>query len=293
MKIGGLNMNKLGHVFRTIRLAKNLSLKDIAQGNISISFLSKFERDESDISLSNFYSLLNKINVTIEEFSFIANDYKLLDQEVLLDDIKSAYESNNIILLEKYKKKEMELYIETNSPTYKFSYIMISAIIHTLDPSKDVSQVDRDYISEYLLSIDTWGYFEIVLFGNSMNLLTMDSMVILSKEILKKTKMYMNLRVNRQEVIRILLNAVIFCVEGKRYADSLFFIKTLEDLLKDTDLFFEKTKLLFIRGLYEIKTNKIELGTKNCKKAIQIMYDLGSVEIAANHEEYLDTCLSR
>lgn len=98
-------MNKIGHVFRTIRLAKNLSLKDIAQGDISVSFLSKFERDESDISLSKFYSLLNKMNITLEEFRFIANDYKLMEHEVMLDNVRSAYESNNIILLETLKKR--------------------------------------------------------------------------------------------------------------------------------------------------------------------------------------------
>lgn len=286
-------MKKLGHVFRSMRVAKNLSLKDIAQGDISISFLSKFERDESDISLSKFYALLNNINVTIEEFTFIANDYKLLDQEILLDDIKDAYESNNIILLEKYKNKELDLFKQTKSPAHKLNSIMIGAIIHTLDSSKGVSQEDRTYISDYLLSIDTWGYFEIVLFGNSMNLLTMDSMIILSKEILKKTKMYMNLRVNRQEVIRILLNALIYCIEGERYTDSLYFIKTLEDFLKNKDLFYEKTKLLFIRGVFDIKTNKVDIGTDHCKKAIQIMYDLGSVELAINHEEYLENFLSK
>lgn len=106
-------MNNYGSVFRNVRLNKNLSLKDIAEGSISISFLSKFERGESDISLSNFYSLINNLNITIDEFSYIANDYNLIDFEKLLENIKIAYENNNQLLLMKFIKQELEAATES------------------------------------------------------------------------------------------------------------------------------------------------------------------------------------
>ncbi|MCA1024627.1 MULTISPECIES: helix-turn-helix domain-containing protein [Cytobacillus] len=284
-------MNKIGHVFRTIRLAKNLSLKDIAQGDISVSFLSKFERDESDISLSKFYSLLNKMNITLEEFRFIANDYKLMEHEVMLDNVRSAYESNNIILLETLKKKELAKYSETKRNTYKLNSIMISALVCDLRNQYDISAEDKTYLSDYLLSVETWGYYENILFGNSLSILTLDSVILFSKEILKRSKLYMNLNVNRDEVVGILLNATVFCIEGNRISESLYFIKIVDEMLENKVLYFEKTKLLFLKGLYDIKTQKKEKGIEKCKSAIQIMHDLGSILLAVNHEEYLEKFL--
>lgn len=284
-------MNKIGHVFRTIRLAKNLSLKDIAQGDISVSFLSKFERDESDISLSKFYSLLNKMNITLEEFRFIANDYKLMEHEVMLDNVRSAYESNNIILLETLKKKELAKYSETKRNTYKLNSIMISALVCDLRNQYDISAEDKTYLSDYLLSVETWGYYENILFGNSLSILTLDSVILFSKEILKRSKLYMNLNVNRDEVVGILLNATVFCIKGNRISESLYFIKIVDEMLENKVLYFEKTKLLFLKGLYDIKTQKKEKGIEKCKSAIQIMHDLGSILLAVNHEEYLEKFL--
>ena len=44
----------IGSLTKKIRLSKKLSLKDVAGDYLSVSFLSKFERGESEISLSRF-----------------------------------------------------------------------------------------------------------------------------------------------------------------------------------------------------------------------------------------------
>ena len=42
---------EMGALLKKIRLSKNLTLKELASDYLSVSFLSKFERGESDISL--------------------------------------------------------------------------------------------------------------------------------------------------------------------------------------------------------------------------------------------------
>ena len=58
---------EMGALLKKIRLSKNLTLKELASDYLSVSFLSKFERGESDISLSRFFLLLDKLDVSIEE----------------------------------------------------------------------------------------------------------------------------------------------------------------------------------------------------------------------------------
>ena len=49
-----------------------------------------------------------------------------------------------------------------------------------------------------------------------------------------------------------------------------FFIDDLENLLTRQGYYFEKTYLIFLKGIYLIKTNQIELGKKECSKAMRI-----------------------
>lgn len=63
-----IELAKMGELFKQIRISKRLTLKDVAGDYLSISFLSKFERGESDISLSRFFQLLEQLDVSVEEF---------------------------------------------------------------------------------------------------------------------------------------------------------------------------------------------------------------------------------
>ena len=47
-------MKNLGYVFRNIRIDKNYSLKEVAEGILSVSFLSKFERGDQINKVVNF-----------------------------------------------------------------------------------------------------------------------------------------------------------------------------------------------------------------------------------------------
>ncbi|MCK1994221.1 helix-turn-helix domain-containing protein [Peribacillus muralis] len=286
-------MNRYGRLFRKLRKEKNYSLKEIAEGNISVSFLSKFERGESDISLTNFYSLLGKLNITLEEFSFIANNYKSIDFEVLLNEMKIAYENNNLLILTDLRKKEIELWKTSRLDFHRCNAIMIGALLYNLDSDKIVTEDEKDFLSNYLLAHDSWGYYEMVIFGNSMGVLTLQAIITLSKEVLKRSQLYLNLRNNRTESIRIILNTIVCCIEGDKLSEALYFISTLENLIANHNYYFEKNKLLFLNGIYKIKMGEIENGEMFCRKSILIMKELDSSSAALNHEDYLEKLLEK
>ena len=59
-------------------------------------------------------------------------------------------------------------------------------------------------------------------------------------------------------------------LENNLLGSAQFFIDDLENLLTRQGYCFEKNYLLFLRGIYLIKTNQIELGKKECSKAMRI-----------------------
>ena len=92
---------EMGALFKKFRLSKKLSLKDVAGDFLSISFLSKFERGESEISLSRFFLLLEKLDVSIEEFYGILANERSTNTEKLLDMVSTAYHQGNSFALKK------------------------------------------------------------------------------------------------------------------------------------------------------------------------------------------------
>ena len=67
-------MATYGTTFRRLRVGKNMTLKDLADEQVSIGFLSKFETDQSKISVGRLMHLLDKMHVTADEYFFAQHD---------------------------------------------------------------------------------------------------------------------------------------------------------------------------------------------------------------------------
>ncbi|WP_201726277.1 helix-turn-helix domain-containing protein, partial [Lactobacillus helveticus] len=63
-----------GKTLRKIRKNKQVSICSISDENLSKSQISRFERGESEISCIRLINILDKLNISIEEFMIIHND---------------------------------------------------------------------------------------------------------------------------------------------------------------------------------------------------------------------------
>ncbi|SJZ55046.1 Helix-turn-helix domain-containing protein [Pilibacter termitis] len=84
-------MENLGELFRELRESRNLSMKSVVGTEMSIAQLSKFERGESEITLSKFYFIIERIGITIEEFELVAQGYKLNQFFQVFQELSSLY----------------------------------------------------------------------------------------------------------------------------------------------------------------------------------------------------------
>ncbi|MDN6196260.1 MAG: helix-turn-helix domain-containing protein [Atopostipes suicloacalis] len=94
-------MDDLGTLFRLFRKERGFTLKDLSEGIVSYSYLSKFENGKAHISLHNFTQLIQRMNLTVDEVLYFnqmkANDYTEFFQAVSL-----AYAKQNIKVLKKH-----------------------------------------------------------------------------------------------------------------------------------------------------------------------------------------------
>jgi transcriptional regulator with XRE-family HTH domain len=61
-------LNTYGSTIKQIRKSKGLMLKELADDHLSVSLLSQFENNKTTISCERFHLLLEKLEVSYEEF---------------------------------------------------------------------------------------------------------------------------------------------------------------------------------------------------------------------------------
>ncbi|MGE8205440.1 helix-turn-helix domain-containing protein [Heyndrickxia sp. NPDC080065] len=108
-------MKTYGETLRKIRKQKGFTMEQLANGIFSVSFLSKFERGESDISLSYFSLILEKLCLTFDEFFYIHNDFELDHLETFFNETDKAYSNRNLLQIQRLKKKKWKNGRNTNS----------------------------------------------------------------------------------------------------------------------------------------------------------------------------------
>lgn len=279
-----------GQVLRRMREEKGYSLRQVSNGILSTSFLSKFERGESNISLSHFVNVIERMNISLDEFIFSANEYKPNELDSLMSEIASAYQRNNTSKLKIITNKEYQKWEEYGLDAYLCNSIMAEAKMLNLQ-RKEIDKKKREYLANYLFNVELWGNYELVIYANALTIFPPETVIALSKEVVKKTSMYKLVNKNFVQTLGILINTTIVCLESNLLNDALYFILTLENMHMAENLFYERTLLIFLKGIYEIKKGNIEIGEELSRKAITTMYTIGSEDLAISHEEYLESML--
>ena len=121
--------SEIGPLCKKLRQSKGLSLRDVSGNFLSTSFLSKFERGASDISVSRFFQLLDCMDVTIEEFYYLLSRDYIPSTERLIAKVGAAFRQHNILALKKYYREEKKRYEETRNKRHLYNMIMIESFI--------------------------------------------------------------------------------------------------------------------------------------------------------------------
>lgn len=270
-------MENLGVTFRKIREMKGLTLKETSDDTITVSFLSKFERGESKISVERFLVLLSNLRVTLEEFIHISS-WKL-DFEDLMEKITTYYINNNVQGLSYLKEKEMKNFNNNENKKAYYSYynaIMISSMIAEINDE----EIDPDYINiltDYLFGIEYWGVYEIMIIGNSMSVIPNKTLDLLLRELDDKLEYFGGIS-EKVYILRLFLlsNAVTKFLRSRNLELANYYINKIEKTnIQDSFLtihfnqMYSKTVLNYLTGSEEESMEKIN-GLLNILKTLNL-----------------------
>lgn len=292
-KLEGGDIMCYGEHFRKMREEKKMSIVEVSEGILSVSQLSKFERGLTEISISKFIKVLERINVTLSEFELVANNFESKSLYQMVEDLRASYTNRESDVLTRMVDNELNRWKKTENIRYRYNYIMLSIINDELNNGCTTKQSDIELLTDYLFSIEDWTYYELILFGNSIPAIPIRTVILLCDELLNKTSFFQKNTSHRKMVIHTLVNASIICLLNDEDDDSYRYQQDIAQLINSETYLYEKTVLMYCEGLYLLKQNRATEGTKKINKALTIFKDLESFNLADSYLTYLDEIVKK
>ncbi|MBD8038719.1 helix-turn-helix domain-containing protein [Solibacillus sp. A46] len=278
-------MNK-GEIFKVLRNSKNITLKQASDGIVSESFLSKFERGKNDISLTNFLLLLEKLNISMNEFNIISEEIDLIFPfKELLNSINSAYQRKDIDLLINIKFELRNQWIKSEIKSYKCNSIMVDALIKNLNPEYKINNTDVEFLKDFLFSRDHWGYYEMTLFGNSLDIFKFELIDLLGNELINQ-KVFFQDSQHKKEKINILLNITALYIKNNKIKKAEFYSRKANELLNNENFMLQRCICKFFGGMILFKNGNTVEGENVCRDMIEIMNRLDYKIMSENYKVF-------
>ena len=237
-----------------------------------------YKRQESDISLSRFFLLLDKLDVSIEEFYGILSQDNPTHTEKLLESASKAYYQNDSLSLQKYAGEERRKFELTQDKSFLYNSIMLESFLASVS-NKEVDENKVRELTDYLFSIEQWGKRELIILGNSMSFISTQTLNVLTKEIVYRTRLFGNSDSNQRIRISLLINAAYEFLRR----DELDLAKYYLDLVNDSGipevLLYERHELIFVMGSYLIKSGEVAEGRNLIEGCLETLRTLGAEKL--------------
>ena len=277
-----------GEFIKKIRKEKHLTQKELAEGILSKNFLSKFERGESKITSEIFMNLLERLNVSLDEFEQLVTSKH--SQKEFLQKLETFKSPKDGYLLENLKAEEKQLFQADRNRRHLHNQILVEAHLQYLQ-GKNIDVKQKRVIQSYLFEVEEWGDYEWELFGNIVFCLSTKETHLYLDSIFRKARLGKHDTMHKRMLCRILLNIFLEDIEANS-SEASQVEAYLTELLEDEEFYYEKIRFYYLQGILHIYQGHVEKGKLECMKMIDIFKGLKERKKAFQYQEYLDYVLS-
>lgn len=278
-------MSSYGKTYRYLREAKAISLTEAAKNVVSKSFLSRFERGQSNIVFEKLYYLLLNINVSVEEFVYLDNQKNKKFQPFHYDDTKDYMDEQSIetstILLKHYDEQW-----QTKHDQYNYvNFLKEKAILEKHHLSK-LTLSEKAFLYDYLFAIETWTHYEIRLYMSIVTLFEPLQSFYLTEQMIKNGSATVDVNWNHQaDLLYIILTTGLIMANTNQLIPLTRLIEQAHDLIHNEQYLYEKTELHFLEGLKLYLQNDYENAKKHIQETRHIFEVLHAKNLTALYEK--------
>lgn len=284
----------LGSRYKELRINKNYSINQVSNGSLSKSFISRFENDLSDISLTNLIKLLDRINVSMQEFIY---NQELSSESYLELEKKSAfaYHTNDLLKLNAIEVEQQNKFLITANPVNHANAIMLKAMQFDLT-NIPLDKSEIKFMNQYLFSIETWGEYEFTLFNYSVLAFPVQESINWGLALLKKYRPYSNKENFPNELVFLfgsMSNLLISCINQGRVHEANLLSDELNKFKLPETRYQLRVKFEYLKGLVMYLDGDTLNGEAHAWDAINIMKFIGVKNDYQDHLAHLTKFLKQ
>lgn len=246
-------MEYIGSKLKQLRLDLGLTQTEMAAGVISVSFYSKVERGFNDIGAEELIEILQKHNISFEDFfSSGAKDDNNKRVNILLRDFVKAANIDDDIEIERIIN-ELEK-IRPKTPFLK-SEILLTKLIadtHDADALKKLTVKERNEIKKIIFQEDTDEneYIRIAMIANTIRVYSFDEASFLISSIIRRYKDVDKIEGRLLSAISAaMVNFINWCFESGKSNLCYKALVYLKELPNTIELMFSKILVVYYENL--------------------------------------------
>ena len=276
-----------GDVFKEIRIDRGYSQQFVAEGIMGQSAYSKIERNEIEPTFRKWLAILEKLNVSVDEFRYILNKESLTTKEKLINEFFSL-NYNHLDDLELLKDeilaylKEEEDYLLRN-----LHYACESLIALNTTQNVEEAQLFAKKIWERLEKFDRWYLVDIRLINTILFIFPIDVAVNIGERATKQLIPYNNLKDAEVLLINVDINLSVLLIDDKQYPEALSYLEKVIPLCKKYQKYNQLAIAYSRKGIILQKTEKINEGSEYIKKAYAILNAIEDTKLISELEKEL------
>lgn len=216
-----------GNVIRSIRESKGYTQKFVSDSIIRQSTYSKIERGEIEPATSKFFALLDRIEISVEEFLFIQNDYSYTEKGDILHQFIHISYNNPDALADLIEKAEN--YSVTHDDVLIKDILIICRALMEFAESQDLSRV-RELVRpvwERLERFDQWFLTELYLVNSILYIFPTDSAIPITQRAVEELEKYRKFRRSSRLRFNFQFNLAYLLLRNEEFDKALHLLDEL------------------------------------------------------------------
>lgn len=282
--------NTLGAEFRELRRFKKISIIELTDNEniISASQLSKFERGVNDLPAKKLFTLLNRMDVTVDEFYAVvdgAEPYATFLYHI--NDIRTLYNANDSTKLAHLQLAHFKHWKKSGITAYRHLAIIADVYVKNLQDDNTSSPETTHLVKQLEKMQDGFTKYELMLIETIIVQLPTAKALQIGNLVLNRRSKFAELKTNDSVAKGILVNLVITLIERQEYESAKEILIDAKKYNPSSADFYVPTLFLFLEGLLLIAEKKTKQGAKLAQQAITVMQLVGTKDQASAYTKYL------
>lgn len=281
-----MDLKQYGKTIKMIRENLNISRKQLYDGVMVKSNAQRFEKGEQDSSFEKVSILLDRLELSFDEFIYIHHKYKEPERERFLHDFVNLKDTTNTTGIMDLHHKITRAGVEDDTSLLGRLRIVLEAFeLYNKDQHFENAKQLVEPIWKQLEQKDTWYYNDILIMANIYYVLEDEAVVTNITKMLKQIKKYAGYKnsVNLDTVI--LLNYCVYLSKRGRVLETEPYVqRALENAkkYKQTDYLIQaKMKLAELLWAQGKKTEATEIA----EKMFMVLENLDRLELLKDFKQ--------